>query len=503
MSLIFLISCLVFVSPTIQDQSKSYFSNFGLEFLAIDNSSSLISILTTKSRLFCSAECNKLIDCRTFDYDDDSKQCRIWNADLTTGSIVPSPSKPRSSVGTIQLSTKNYINSHNQSCDKCQYSRYEICDTITNTCQCPSKTYWNGSMCLTQLFQNQICTSAEACRSDLNLTCRPSCDMTYRCQLGKFNLQNLYWFVNKFSYLIEIPIGTGETVAGFCNDTTGNGASGIKGPWGIYVSQIDGTVYFTDYDFKNVQAISPYNRTSRILFSGGLVEVEGIFVDKSNTIYMADRTKYNGTVYIQKDGVIIRSFPTPGLSTSGCLLSGLYSAYGVAADQFGNIYVSVSSCYAVVKWEANATSGVVVAGQIGDEGSTSDKLSYLRFIYLDENHNTIYVCDEKNNRVQKFIIGGNGTAVTAAGNGTAGTGLNQLNSPSGVWVTRDAQTLYVADYGNNRIMKWTIGDTEGTVFVGNMIQLLNGPGGIALDSTETYLYVADYGNHRIQRFRLR
>ncbi|CAF5116549.1 unnamed protein product, partial [Rotaria sp. Silwood1] len=70
-------------------------------------------------------------------------------------------------------------------------------------------------------------------------------------------------------------------------------------------------------------------------------------------------------------------------------------------------------------------------------------------------------------------------------------------------------TLYVADYGNNRVMKWTIGATQGSVVAGSAsgvagstTQLMNQPADVALDPSETYLYVSDYGNHRIQRFRI-
>jgi sugar lactone lactonase YvrE len=128
---------------------------------------------------------------------------------------------------------------------------------------------------------------------------------------------------------------------------------------------------------------------------------------------------------------------------------------------------------------------------------------------LDEARGALYVTDNDNNRIQKFIIGGNGTAVTVAGNLASGTGLNQLKQPAGLCVTRDGQTLYVADYGNNRVMKWPIGASQGSVVAGNAngvsgstSQLLNGPADVALDPSETYLYVSDYGNHRIQRFRL-
>lgn len=170
----------------------------------------------------------------------------------------------------------------------------------------------------------------------------------------------------------------------------------------------------------------------------------------------------------------------------------------------------MSLCHVVVRWRANATTGTVIAGVPGVADTTNNKLQYPRFIHLDEDRGALYVCDAYNNRIQRFIIGGNGSAVTVAGGVGFGSGLNQFTDPGGIWVTRDGQTLYVADYGNNRVMKWTIGASAGTVvagsssgITGSTSQLLNGPGDVALDPTETYLYVSDYNNHRIQRFRIR
>ena len=225
-----------------------------------------------------------------------------------------------------------------------------------------------------------------------------------------------------------------------------------------------------------------------------------IFVDSSGTIYMVDRVFGNGIVFVQQPGQNLTIFPALGQSTSSCLWTGLYNAYGVVVDQSGNIYVSTFACCMVVKWRLNATIGVLIAGQPNVPGSTINTMYYVRFIYLDENRGLIYVCDKNNNRIQQFIV---------AGNGVAGIGLNQLNVPAGICVTRDGQTLYVADNGNNRIMKWTIGAAQGSVFAGsqsgvagNTNLLLKQPADVALDPTETYIYVSDNGNHRIQRFRL-
>jgi hypothetical protein len=98
--------------------------------------------------------------------------------------------------------------------------------------------------------------------------------------------------------------------------------------------------------------------------------------------------------------------------------------------------------------------------------------------------------------------------VTVTDGVTIGIDLNQLNNPAGICITRDGQTLYIADDDNNRVMKWTIDDSQGSIVAGSVsgvasqtTQLLNGPGDVALDPSETYLYVLEQNNQRVQQFR--
>ncbi|CAF1136251.1 unnamed protein product [Adineta steineri] len=475
---------------SIEDESKIKISALGNEFIPIDTSQPPLLTFTTKNMLRCSAECNKRATCRTFDFDADSLQCRLWEMDNTTGSIVTSSSKPRSSVGSVQISPSNYVNSHNQSCSHCDQSRYEICNVNSSTCQCPPFTYWNSGMCMTQLFQGQLCSNADACRADLNLSCQPSCDFTYRCS--------------------ALPVvGIGQTVAGFCNGSTDGGALGLRGPWGIYVSPSDGTLYVGDYDGLRFQSFSPFSRIGSTILASGFSSPEDVFIDSSHNIYMTDWSFNQGIIYVQQPGMNLTTIPSSGYSPSSCSFTGLCSVEGVAVDRFGNIYASLTHCHMIVKWAPNSTTGTLVAGNPGNSGTGSNQLWSPHFIHLDEDLSALYVAEQDNNRVQKFIIGGNGTGITVAGGNGAGSNLNQLHNPSGVWVTRNGQTLYVADSNNNRVMKWNIGDTQGSVVAGSVsgvaggnTTLLSLPGDVALDPTETYLYVSDYYNKRVERFLL-
>ncbi|CAF1284991.1 unnamed protein product, partial [Rotaria magnacalcarata] len=110
-----------------------------------------------------------------------------------------------------------------------------------------------------------------------------------------------------------------------------------------------------------------------------------------------------------------------------------------------------------------------------------------------------------NNRVIKWNKGAKEGSVVAGGQGQ-GSALTQLENPEGIFV--DALgTLYVADSGNHRVMRWTQGDKkQGTVIVGGNgrgagANQFNFPTGLSFDRHGD-LYVVDSNNHRVQRFSI-
>ncbi|CAF5146659.1 unnamed protein product [Rotaria sp. Silwood1] len=89
--------------------------------------------------------------------------------------------------------------------------------------------------------------------------------------------------------------------------------------------------------------------------------------------------------------------------------------------------------------------------------------------------------------------------------GQEGSSLTQLWDPNGV-VVDQLGTVYVADCGNNLIMRWPKGSTQGSVIVGGngkgaQSNQLNEPIGLSFDRHGN-LYVADYGNARVQKFNI-
>lgn len=212
---------------------------------------------------------------------------------------------------------------------------------------------------------------------------------------------------------------------------------------------------------------------------------------------------------------IVRIWPTnatipPSGVTGSCVLHQLYQPTGIVGDSSGNIYVASSGCSWVTKWTVNANNGTLVAGATsGTSGGGSSFLSFPRALALDEARSHLYVCDQFNNRVQRFQLGVSLVGVTVAGGNGQGIAPNQLYRPFGLYLSRLDGTLYISDLYNNRVQKWAANATAGSTIAGyangtagSRAFELNQPDGIVLDPTEKYVYIADSGNDRVQRFSL-
>ena len=131
-----------------------------------------------------------------------------------------------------------------------------------------------------------------------------------------------------------------------------------------------------------------------------------------------------------------------------------------------------------------------------------NQLNNPRFICVDQ-EDTLYVSDWKNHRVMKWTKGVKEGIIVAGGGQSQGTSLKQLYGPQGVFVDK-LGTLYVADGYNNRVVRWIKDAKEGSIIAGGNrrgteLHQLNIPTGLSFDD-ENNLYIVDNGNHRIQKF---
>jgi sugar lactone lactonase YvrE len=144
-----------------------------------------------------------------------------------------------------------------------------------------------------------------------------------------------------------------------------------------------------------------------------------------------------------------------------------------------------------------------VAGD-GTAGSQSNRLNTPNGIFVDDNL-TLYIADCRNNRIQLWTYGAS-SGKTVAGNGTNGTSLTQFSCPVVIIVDMNGY-MYIVDNENHRILRWAPNSTTGVCIAactdtyGTHANQLYFPNGLAFDSNGS-LYVAGYSNNRVQKFQI-
>ncbi len=95
---------------------------------------------------------------------------------------------------------------------------------------------------------------------------------------------------------------------------------------------------------------------------------------------------------------------------------------------------------------------------------------------------------------------------TPLGNGSPGNSTYQLNSPFGLAIHPNTDTIYIADQGNHRIKKYiwgTVTNFAGDTIAGYLDSIgtlarFNSPSNLCVDDSGN-VYVSDFNNHRIRK----
>ena len=173
---------------------------------------------------------------------------------------------------------------------------------------------------------------------------------------------------------------------------------------------------------------------------------------------------------------------------------------GLTMDTNGNLYVSNYKHNEVRQWKKGETNGRIVAGGHG-RGEGLDQLNSPTSIFVAHDQ-SLYVSDNNNHRVIKWLNDAKQGIVVAGGHGR-GNSLRQLSNPHSVWVDH-LGNVYVADFGNDRVVCWCPGSREGSLVLGGndkgkQANQFDGPIGISFDS-QGNCYVVDHRNNRVQKF---
>lgn len=219
-----------------------------------------------------------------------------------------------------------------------------------------------------------------------------------------------------------------------------------------------------------------------------------IFIDRKDNIYVAEMYHPRRILKLSQD------------KTSSIVIepktSIMQSCSAIFVDNDENIYVSDWEQFAVLKFDKHGKNGQIVAGGNGF-GEATNQLYHPTGIFVAERTGNVYVADYLNHRVQRWTPGSK-VGVTVCGGNDAGNNLNQLNHPSSVIVDDDERHIYVGDCLNGRVVRWTAGAREGEVIAGG--DYMTGTpdevcraGAIRFDRSGN-LYVADVYRNRIRKF---
>ena len=232
----------------------------------------------------------------------------------------------------------------------------------------------------------------------------------------------------------------------------------------------------------------------------------GVYVDSNDTLYIAD--VFNSVIWKLLKDAVNATIIAGNHGSRGSNSTRLDVPVDVYIDRNGNLYVSDRDNDRIQKFINGSNIGVTIAGITGSSGRSLNELNQPQYFTFDPTDTYMYVADYNNNRIMRYLTnsttGTNGTLV-AGGNGLGNTNTS-LNFPLGVhYLPSGSNDLFITNHNGYSVTRWTPGASSG-VFVagipgssGATSTQLSLPMGIKID-TYLNIYVADSGNDRVQMF---
>ena len=267
--------------------------------------------------------------------------------------------------------------------------------------------------------------------------------------------------------------------------STGDGgaatSANLNNPSDVAVDATGSTVYIADWSNNRIRKvvvatgiITAYAGTGTASYSGDgglaisatLNSADGLVVDNSGNLYIADQNNHIIRFVKYSTGIITTYAGTASTFGStgdyGAATSAkLYQPRGVTLDSSNNLYIAdtlnnrIRIVNAVTKIITMVAGGILTSGYGGDFGfgaATSTDFSYPVRITHDPWLDCIYIADRSNNRIR--VLTSNGMLYTVAGTGASGFyGDNydplsaKLDTPRGVAVDASGN-LYISDSSN-------------------------------------------------------
>ena len=236
-------------------------------------------------------------------------------------------------------------------------------------------------------------------------------------------------FDNNGTFLRMIPDETGKVQ--------------LDGPVGIALDG-ENNIYIVEQHNHRIQKISSDGQ-STVVFGqignkpGEFDNPRGIALDHDGNIYVVD-TGNNRVQIFSKDFDLLYIFGREGMGDGE-----FYYPRGIALDHDGNIYVADTFHHQVQIFNEKGQ----FIRRLGSSGSGPGEFNGTRYIAIDK-HNNTYITDYRNGKVVQYD--NNYNFVTEFGADEHGISLMY---PEGIVIDQRGY-IFVADAGNNRIVKYCI-----------------------------------------------
>jgi tripartite motif-containing protein 71 len=260
-----------------------------------------------------------------------------------------------------------------------------------------------------------------------------------------------------------------------------------------------GDTYVADSANDRVEVFDPAGVFVRAIGTsaqtgGVLTAPRGLAADPTGTLLVADTI--GGRIERFSAG---SDYYTGEWSQAGGLRPTFADPAGIAVDPRGSVWVADTGNERVARMWGDGTFLSELGGPASVAGAP---LSQPAAVAVAAGPDLTYVADSGHNRI--LVYGPEGQLLerwgTAGGSGAAGKGPGEFDDPLGVGVD-PAGNVYVADTGNNRIVKLSgsgqvlaawggYGTGEGSLIA---------PAGVAVDAAGR-VFVLDSGNNRVQMF---
>ena len=278
------------------------------------------------------------------------------------------------------------------------------------------------------------------------------------------------------------PAGAVTTFAGSGRPDSADGTGAVAGffrPTGVAVDA-SGNVFVADNGNMKIRKITPAGEVSTLAGNGTYGQMNGTGTAASFAAPVGVAVDLSGNLFVTENGRI-RKVTSAGVvtifsgtgSSNGYLdgpagTAGFKNPSGIAVDLSGHVYVADTGNHKIRKiTPGGEVSTLAGSGSVGsiDGTSMAARFSSPEGVAVDIRGN-VFVADTFNNEIRKITRAG--VVTTVAGSTFAGStdGIGAMVGfyrPKGVAIDAGGN-LVIADSGNNRIRKGSVGLTQVITF---------------------------------------